>query len=207
VACGQRALLGSYMLAGSVDSQPSAPVPTHEFSPLENFNSPLFFGTPVPSDLPLVARIIDGMLIDEWTQILLVSALEIDTGGCWKWKGNHSKKGYGFLRLTDRPIAVYRLTYQLWRGPIPKGLVSDHLCVNRGCANPWHIEIVSNIENVMRGNGVGPKNMRKTHCPKGHPYDENNTRYTSRKNGGVNRRCRTCQRKWNRDFSARLKAK
>jgi hypothetical protein len=71
-------------------------------------------------------------------------------------------------------------------------LVLDHLCRNRRCVNPEHLEIVTSVENVMRGEGFGPKNAAKTHCDKGHEFTPENTYIRTRAQGG--RECRACIR-------------
>jgi hypothetical protein len=83
----------------------------------------------------------------------------------------------------------HRLAYQLTMGQIPDGLVIDHLCRNRRCCNPAHMEPVTNGENVHRGNGIYARNGRKTHCAKGHEFTPENT--LRRKHG---RGCRECGR-------------
>lgn len=70
------------------------------------------------------------------------------------------------------------------RGPIPSGMVVDHLCRVRSCVNPDHMEVVSRGENVLRGVGISARNKSKDRCPKGHPYNG------VKKNG--NRFCNTC---------------
>lgn len=81
-------------------------------------------------------------------------------------------------------MIAHRVAYETWVGPIPDGLTIDHLCRNRLCIEPTHLEPVTNRENIQRGG-----NSLKTHCPQGHPYDEVNT--ASRNN---RRYCRTCER-------------
>jgi hypothetical protein len=83
---------------------------------------------------------------------------------------------------------VHRIAYEAERGSIPEGLVLDHLCRNRGCVNPWHLEPVTNIQNVMRGVSAFAINARKTECPQGHPYDDENTRIER-----GSRICQTCK--------------
>jgi hypothetical protein len=118
--------------------------------------------------------------------------IDEDTG-CWVWTGSKTQKGYG--RFGHR--LAHRTSYELLVGPIPEGLVIDHLCRNRGCINPVHLEVVTNRENVMRGDGprlLAAKNRERsesiTHCPHGHVYDEANTYWSPRKK----RYCRACQR-------------
>jgi len=109
--------------------------------------------------------------------------------GCWNWiAGQVGRSGYGAFRKSR----AHRVAYEMFRGPIPTGLEIDHLCRNRKCVNPWHLEAVTRLINVRRG--LAPKvagqfNRNKTHCPRGHPYDDENTRiYQGR------RQCRACDR-------------
>jgi hypothetical protein len=102
------------------------------------------------------------------------------TGECWEWMGARSN-GYG---QTGRGSA-HRAAYMLTKGPIPVGLELDHLCRNRGCVNPAHLEVVSHRENVMRSPIAPPAlNARKTHCVRGHALPI----------GPEDRVCRQCQR-------------
>jgi HNH endonuclease len=107
--------------------------------------------------------------------------------GCWIWVGDRSQKGYARIGRGRAP-AVHRLIYRLMRGPIPDGLQLDHLCRVRACVNPNHLELVTRKENILRGIGPTANNARKTHCPRGHIYDDSNT-YHSR----GQRECRTCK--------------
>lgn len=71
---------------------------------------------------------------------------------CWEWRGSRNHKGYGLARRRDgKGIQAHRLAYELTVGPIPEGLEIDHLCVNRGCVNPSHLEPVTHTENIRRG--------------------------------------------------------
>lgn len=73
------------------------------------------------------------------------------SGSCWEWRGAVSDNGYGRMRHNDGTFSVHRFAYERYRGPIPKDLVIDHLCRNRRCANPDHLEAVTQEENIRRG--------------------------------------------------------
>lgn len=101
---------------------------------------------------------------------------------CLLWTGTIGGDGYGTLMIDGRNIKAHRLAYELFVGPIPKGLVLDHLCRVRRCVDPNHLEPVTSAENTRRAARL------ITHCPAGHPYDDKNTRVTP--DGG--RICRAC---------------
>lgn len=112
---------------------------------------------------------------------------------CIIWTGAVTSAGYGSLWRGKGTALAHRVVYEEARGPIPAGMTLDHLCRNRRCVNPDHLEPVTNRENILRGTSPSAIHARKTHCPKGHPYDLANTRIRS--NGA--RACRTCdQRAW-----------
>jgi hypothetical protein len=115
------------------------------------------------------------------------------TGDCWIWTGARSYH-YGIFGVCKGLNApAHRYAYELLVGPIPKGLVLDHLCKNPPCVNPAHLEPVTSVANVARGSGFGSRNAAKTHCPKGHEYSPENTAVNS--NGA--RYCRICHRERN----------
>lgn len=116
---------------------------------------------------------------------------------CWVWT-RALDNGYGRFCIESRTLWAHRVSYEHHVGPIPKGLFIDHLCRNRACQNPAHMEVVSNVENTLRGVGITALNSKKTHCLNGHRFSLENTRLlpTRRKSGvGPARRfCRACGR-------------
>ena len=111
--------------------------------------------------------------------------------GCWLWTGA-TKNGYGAVYVgAGRSEPAHRVAYQLLVGPIPVGLVLDHLCRNRRCVNPEHLDPVTHATNILRGTGYSARNAAVTHCPQGHAYDETNT-YLHPMRG--QRNCRACRR-------------
>jgi hypothetical protein len=105
---------------------------------------------------------------------------------CWLWQG-FKQKGYGYIRLKRKNMRVHRVVYEALRGPIPEGMQIDHLCRVRNCANPAHLEVVTQQENIRRGR------VLITHCSKGHPY-EGNTQYRIDRDGYQYRSCRICRK-------------
>ena len=126
--------------------------------------------------------------------------------GCWEWKASGNQFGYGRLRVGRRMIVSHRVSYEALVGPIPDGLELDHICRNRPCVNPAHLEPVTRIENVRRsdaGRALAEWQLAKTHCPRGHLYDERNTYVGRNPNGRPTRVCRACGREKKRARKAR----
>lgn len=120
-----------------------------------------------------------------------------DLGACWTWTASVTTDGYGNFWENGRHINAHRWSYRLLVGPIPEGLVLDHLCRVRRCVNPAHLEPVTSGENTRRGN-TGALEASRTHCPQGHPYDELNTyRFPDGRRG-----CRICSRDARRRYAA-----
>jgi hypothetical protein len=113
-------------------------------------------------------------------------------GDCWQWTGAYAGKGYGGTWLNGRHYRAHRAVWELLVGPISEGMTLDHLCRNRRCVNPAHLEPVAMRENIMRGEGVGARNARKTHCPLGHPYEGGNLYVAP----DGQRRCRICMKRY-----------
>ena len=111
--------------------------------------------------------------------------VEIQDGGCWKWLGATNNQGYGEFSINHKMVRAHRFSYQIHESTIPEGLVIDHKCRNVWCVNPKHLEPVTNKENLNRGRSA---NREKTHCMKGHEYNQINTYYHNN-----NRHCRTCK--------------
>lgn len=112
--------------------------------------------------------------------------------GCWLWQGSLTKPapdGYGQVRSGGVMEVVHRVGWRLLRGPLPDGLVPDHLCRTRNCWNPEHIEWVSPRENIIRGVSPTARHAAQTHCKRGHPLSGNNLRMVNR---GKSRKCVTC---------------
>ena len=113
----------------------------------------------------------------------------VTESGCWIWTGPSLPSGYGTLSVKRKSRYVHRFTYEAIVGPIPNGLEIDHLCRVRCCANPSHLEPVTHKVNTLRGQAPSAINARLTHCPAGHPYDDENTY----KDGLKYRHCKICR--------------
>ena len=86
---------------------------------------------------------------------------------CWEWT-RYREGGYGRLKRNGRHVLAHRFFYEICFGPVPVGLDLDHLCRNRWCCNPDHLEPVTRRENVLRGAGLAAMEAKKTHCDRGH---------------------------------------
>lgn len=113
---------------------------------------------------------------------------------CWNWTGARTSNGYGSVRVDTIGYRTHRFIYEWLVGELPKGKgkdipVLDHICNNRLCCNPSHLQLVSDKENILRGNGVTARKSRQTHCKNGHLLPQSIRGH---------RRCMICHRAWNR---------
>jgi len=119
--------------------------------------------------------------------------------GCWLWMAGIARNGYGYLSFRGTRWLAHRISYEAHVGVIPEGLDLDHLCRNRSCVNPVHLEPVTRKVNLGRssliGRGAGKHQSAKTHCPQGHEYTPENTRQMKQRKGRI---CRECDRIRNR---------
>lgn len=100
--------------------------------------------------LPTHQRILDFVIVDD--------------DGCWVWTKSTKRNGYGCFSVNGKTVSTHRYMYEQFVGHIPNGLVIDHLCGNKICCNPEHLEAVTQQENVLRYKRL------ITHCPAGHEY-------------------------------------
>lgn len=127
------------------------------------------------------------------------------TESCWNWSHSTSgKSGYGKFFKDGKMKYAHRVAYELIKGLIPHNLFLDHLCRNRLCVNPNHLEIVTNQENCKRGltGLLNNYNSRKTHCSQGHEFSIENTSF-AKYGEKIHRRCKTCKKIYDskRDYS------
>lgn len=120
----------------------------------------------------------------------LMANLDITPGGCWTWTGHCYSNGYSIIAWRATQHLGHRLSFRFFRGEIPDGLQLDHLCRNRACVNPTHLEPVTAMENTRRA--------MRSHCVNGHPFDVENTWMHKGK-----RYCRECRRRRVREYLER----
>ncbi|MGW4578006.1 HNH endonuclease signature motif containing protein [Rhodococcus aetherivorans] len=125
-----------------------------------------------------------------------------DDDACWTWQGAMHNRGYGRVTLDGVPAYAHHIALRLWLGiVVPEEMHVDHLCRDRSCCNPSHLEVVTPKVNVLRGIGPSAENAVKTHCDNGHPLTGENL-YV-RPDGG--RDCRACRRNHSRAHYARTR--
>jgi hypothetical protein len=112
---------------------------------------------------------------------------------CWVWQKKPDAKGYGYIRQRGQIMKAHRLALVLKLGrDIRPGLVTNHLCGNRTCVNPAHLQEATHRENLLHGNTLASEQRARTHCPRGHELIEENCVPSAWANG--RRECLTCNR-------------
>lgn len=134
--------------------------------------------------VPITAPITEADMRRFWAKVV------IDPSGCLLWTASAFSAGYGQFKHGGRTLAAHRFAYTALVGPVPDGLVLDHLCRNKRCAAPDHLEPVTDRVNILRGEAPPAINAAKTACMRGHLLDEANT-YIVRPG---KRLCRACER-------------
>lgn len=120
--------------------------------------------------------------------------------GCWEWQRIATNDGYGIFCANHNRGLAHRVAWELAnQRATPVGFQYDHLCRNRICVNPAHLDIVTVRINVLRGEGPAARHARKTHCVHGHPLSGDNLRIDTR---GY-RQCRTCYSAWREQGDSR----
>ena len=118
----------------------------------------------------------------------------IVTDGCWGWTGHKDASGAGRICFEGKNKVAYRFYYQMKVGPVKEGLFLDHICRNRECIRPDHLrQVTPHFNAVMNSTSRSALNAVKTHCSRGHEFNEENTTiYLYR--GNKRRICRPCTR-------------
>lgn len=129
--------------------------------------------------------------------------------GCWEWTKTLNAGGYGvYAHHEVGNLFAHRLALHVAGRPVPADMTVDHICMNRKCVNPAHLDIVPLAVNILRGNNAAAINLRKTHCPQGHEYTTENT-YLQKprtKTGHQGRQCRECLRIRSRAYRSKAAA-
>jgi hypothetical protein len=119
----------------------------------------------------------------------------IEPGDCWQWLGRVGRDGYGQVWLAGRTRVAHRAIYELLVRDLGREEQLDHLCRNRSCVNPDHLEVVSCRTNILRGFGAPARAARRPPCRFGHAYQQAPR--------GDRRVCRECGKRWSRQYRQR----
>jgi hypothetical protein len=139
------------------------------------------------------------MLREQWK--------EDPKSGCWLWQ-HWCQKGYGVVEIRGKRSRAHRFLWELYNGPVPSGFELHHRCQSKSCCNPAYLILISKTEH-RKLHGSHPNNIttryrNKTHCDRGHPFDDLNI--IKRKDGKA-RTCRVCNIERVKAYRARQKAK
>ena len=112
---------------------------------------------------------------------------------CLVWTAYTDNHGYGIIKVAGKPRKAHRVAYEITNGPIPYGLVIDHICRNRACVNVDHLLVVTRQENTLADNSlaVSKAHADKTHCVRGHKFSGKNLAVDLHSG---KRSCRECNR-------------
>lgn len=152
----------------------------------------------------MARRVAEGIVTELHVNMLprnMQSKITVTSSGCWHWTGALNSRGYGAVGVLGVSKSTHRVSYELLVGPIPDDLQIDHLCRNKPCCNPEHLEAVTGLENHRRRPDVN-----KSHCVHGHELTVDNTIIKTLPTGYKIRNCRTCTNAAARARRAQAKA-
>lgn len=137
--------------------------------------------------------------IPENRRARFMARVEISSNNCWNWCGPLNKGGYGLSSIDGKRTLAHRAFWLFDQGPIPDGMDLDHLCRNRNCINPAHMEIVTRSVNLRRG-------FEARGCKNGHPFNGDDFSIVNRSDGSTERRCKICHRARNKKEKRKKKS-